>query len=135
MAKYGLNRATLIGKVGADPQLTYTEKGIPRVTLRLAVTIPQESDGPSVDWLEVQLEGDLAEQVIDQVKKTSLVYVEAQLKGGTLSNKATNIFLKGFHFLLLSPSQDKGPNSASFKFFSDTASDSDENHQEDRLPF
>ncbi|MEM9986463.1 MAG: single-stranded DNA-binding protein [Bacteroidota bacterium] len=134
MAKYGLNRATLIGKVGADPQLAYTEKGIPRVTLRLAVTTPQVSGDPTTDWMEVQFEGDLAEQVIEQVKKTSLVYVEAQLKGTTLGSKVSNIYLKGGHFLLLSASKDIGQDSsANFKFFSDAASD--ENHREDRLPF
>ena len=83
MAKYGLNKVTLIGNLGVDPELKYLDQGVALVTLRLACTErSRDRDGNYVDrtdWVDVNLWRGQAEIVGKYCRKGSTVYIEGRL--------------------------------------------------------
>ncbi|RMG16262.1 MAG: single-stranded DNA-binding protein [Bacteroidetes bacterium] len=83
MAKYGLNRVTLIGNLGADPELRYLDQGIALATLRMACTERyRDKEGNYVDrtdWIDVNLWRSQAEIVAKFCRKGSTLYVEGRL--------------------------------------------------------
>ena len=73
------NRATVLGHVGNDVVLRYTQAGQPVTNLSLA-TNERRKDGPTVTtWHRVVLWGKLAELAERYVKKGEAVYVEGPL--------------------------------------------------------
>ena len=73
------NRATVLGHVGNDVVLRYTQAGQPVTNLSLA-TNERRKDGPTVTtWHRVVLWGKLAELAERHVKKGEAVYVEGPL--------------------------------------------------------
>mgnify|MGYP000444682501 CR=1 FL=1 len=84
MAKYGLNRVTLIGNLGQDPELRYLDQGIPLVSISLACTERSRSrDGNYVDrteWFNVNIWRGQAETVSKYCRKGSTLYVEGRLR-------------------------------------------------------
>ncbi|MDX2286217.1 MAG: single-stranded DNA-binding protein [Bacteroidia bacterium] len=84
MAKYGLNRVTLIGNLSADPEVRQTEAGVTVTTLRLACTEPLHGrDGREADhteWLDVVLWRSQAETARDQLRKGATVCIEGRLR-------------------------------------------------------
>lgn len=83
MAKYGLNKVTLIGNLGADPELRYLDQGIALVSLSLACTErSRDKTGNYVDrtdWVDVNLWRSQAEIVGKYCRKGSTVYIEGRL--------------------------------------------------------
>lgn len=84
MAKYGLNKVTLIGNLGADPELKYLDQGIAYTQLRLACTDRyRDKDGQYQDrteWVSVNLWRGSAEVVSRYCKKGSTICVEGRLR-------------------------------------------------------
>lgn len=78
-----LNRVTLIGRVGADPEIRYTQAGQATCSLRIATDESYtDRDGKRVErteWHRVAVFGKSAENCNQYLGKGSLVYVEGKL--------------------------------------------------------
>lgn len=78
-----LNRVTLIGRVGADPELRYTQSGQATCSLRVATDESYtDKDGKRVErteWHRIVVFGKAAEHCNQYLRKGSLVYVEGKL--------------------------------------------------------
>ncbi len=79
-----LNKVQLIGNLGADPEVRFTQDGRPIANLRIATSEswkdkqgqPQER----TEWHRVVLFGKLAEIAQQYLRKGSKVYIEGQLQ-------------------------------------------------------
>ena len=78
-----LNRATLIGHLGQDPQLNLTRTGLPTTTLRVAVNrMTRQPDGSYAnqsDWFTLVVYDRLAERCVQFLRKGSQIYAEGRL--------------------------------------------------------
>ena len=78
-----LNRITLIGRVGADPEIRYTQDGTPVAQFNLATTKSWKKGGEKQEkttWHKIIAWRKLAEIIGQYVKKGSLLYVEGELE-------------------------------------------------------
>lgn len=84
MAGRSLNRATLIGNIGKDPELRTTPNGASVCTIRMATTeIVKEKGGgwkEVTDWHSVVFWDRLAEIAAQQLKKGDKIFVEGKLR-------------------------------------------------------
>ena len=78
-----LNRVMIIGRLGADPELRYTQAGQPICSLRVATDESYtDKDGNRVErteWHSVVTFGKTADHCNQFLRKGSLVYVEGKL--------------------------------------------------------
>lgn len=107
----GLNKAMLIGNLGADPELRYTQDGNrPVLKFRIATTesyTTQSGERKTVtQWHNVVLWGKRGEALQKYLTKGSRVYVEGRIENSSYDDKdgvkrtkseisATNIILLG----------------------------------------
>lgn len=88
----GINRVTLIGNVGQDPEVRYTAGGTAIASLSVA-TSEQWTDKQSgqkqerTEWHRVKLFGRLAEIAGEYLKKGRQVYVEGSLRTDKYTDK------------------------------------------------
>jgi single-strand DNA-binding protein len=86
-----LNRVTLIGNVGKDPDVSFTQGGIPVARLSLATSESWKDREGNVqehtDWHFVVLWRGLAEITQKYVRKGSKIYVEGKLKTRSYEEK------------------------------------------------
>lgn len=79
-----LNKSTLIGRTGSDPELRYTADGTPVAQFNLATTKSWKGkDGQKQEkttWHKIIAWRKLAEIIGQYVKKGSLLYVEGELE-------------------------------------------------------
>jgi single-strand DNA-binding protein len=80
-----LNRVTLIGNLGADPELRHTPGGRPVATIRLATTeVWGGKDGQpqqeQTEWHRVVAWGRLAEIINEYLRKGRQVYIEGRIQ-------------------------------------------------------
>jgi single-strand DNA-binding protein len=106
----GLNRVMLLGNLGADPELRYTQSGQAVLNMRLATTesyldrnkVRQER----TDWHNVVLWGKRGEALAKFLTKGSTVFIEGGLRTSSYDDKegnkryktevhATNLILAG----------------------------------------
>jgi single-strand DNA-binding protein len=106
----GLNRVMLLGNLGADPELRYTQGGQAVLNMRLATTesyldrnkVRQER----TDWHNIVLWGKRGEALAKFLTKGSTIFVEGGLRTSSYDDKegnkrykteihATNIILAG----------------------------------------
>src|SRR3954452_22169926 len=106
----GLNRVMLLGNLGADPDLRFTQSGQAVLNLRIATTesyldknkVRQER----TDWHNVVLWGKRGEALAKFLTKGSTVFIEGGLRTSTYDDKegkkryktevvATNLILAG----------------------------------------
>jgi len=103
-----LNKVTLIGNVGQDPEIRSTQDGKELANFSLATTESwkDKSTGEKKDkteWHRVVVFGPLAGIVKNYVKKGSKLYVEGQLKTREWTDKegikryTTEVVLQGFN--------------------------------------
>ncbi|HDQ45889.1 MAG TPA: single-stranded DNA-binding protein [bacterium] len=82
-----VNKVTLIGRLGADPQLKYTPSGRATVNFNLATNASwKDQDGNTqerTDWHRIVAWSKLAEVMGEWLKKGSLVYLEGRLQTRT----------------------------------------------------
>lgn len=77
-----LNKVHLIGHLGGDPELRYTQEGEAVARVRLATSETWKKDGKrqeKTEWHNIVFFGKLAETAGEYLKKGSLVYVEGKL--------------------------------------------------------
>lgn len=79
-----LNKVMIIGRLGRDPELRYTQSGAPIATLNIATDESYvDRDGNKVErteWHRVSVFQKQAEQCANYLAKGSLVYVEGSLQ-------------------------------------------------------
>ena len=87
-----LNKAILIGNLGADPETRYTTSGDPVCNIRLATTETWKDkttgeQKESTEWHRVVFYNRLAEVAGQYLKKGSQVYIEGKIKTRKWQNK------------------------------------------------
>ncbi|MBS0854755.1 MULTISPECIES: single-stranded DNA-binding protein [unclassified Tatumella] len=85
MASKGVNRVTLVGNLGQDPEVRYLPNGgaVTNITLATSESWRDKQTGESkevTEWHRVVLFGKLAEVAGEYLRKGSQVYIEGQLK-------------------------------------------------------
>ena len=94
MAGKSLNRVTLIGNLGKDPEVKYTPQGTPVAKIALATNERfKDKSGEWQDrteWHNVVLWQRLAEIAGEYLKKGSKVYIEGRLQTRSWDDKQTN---------------------------------------------
>lgn len=84
MSARSLNRATLIGNIGKDPELRKTPQGTSVCTIRLATTeIFKNRNGErqeATDWHSVVLWDRLAEIAAELLHKSDKIFVEGKIR-------------------------------------------------------
>jgi single-strand DNA-binding protein len=87
----GLNKVTLIGNLGKEPELQLLEGNVPVAKFSLATTEAfKDKNGQtqySTDWHTVVLWRNLADLAATYLRKGSLVYVEGKLKTRSYEDK------------------------------------------------
>ncbi|APB60965.1 TPA: single-stranded DNA-binding protein [Pseudomonas aeruginosa] len=91
----GINRVTLVGNVGGDPEVRYTADGkaVANITLATTETWKDKQSGQQkerTEWHRVVFFGRLAEIVGEYVGKGTLLYVEGSLRTRKWKDKDGN---------------------------------------------
>lgn len=80
----GINKVILVGNLGNDPEVKYTQGGMAICTLSLATTsVRKDKDGQQVEkteWHRVKLFGKLGEIAGEYLKKGRQVYIEGSIR-------------------------------------------------------
>ena len=91
MSRKSINRVTLIGNLGKDPELRYTSSGVAVATFSLATNESwKDQDGNVQDktqWHNIVAWKKLAEICGEYLKKGSKVYLEGRLQYRTYDDK------------------------------------------------
>jgi single-strand DNA-binding protein len=79
-----INRITIIGNLGNEPEMRFTPSGRPVTSFRVATnwryTTPEGERKEETEWFSVVAWGRLAEQCNQFLTKGRLVYVEGRLR-------------------------------------------------------
>lgn len=108
MASKGINRVTLIGNLGQDPEVRYTANGAAITNLSLATSESWKDKNTGqiqekTEWHRVSLFGKLAEISGEYLRKGSQVYIEGKLQTRKWQDKqgqdryTTEIVVDGFN--------------------------------------
>ncbi|TCZ88620.1 single-stranded DNA-binding protein [Lysobacter sp. N42] len=80
----GVNKVILVGNLGNDPEVKYTQGGMAITTLSLATTsVRKDKDGNQqerTEWHRVKLFGKLGEIAGEYLKKGRQVYIEGSIR-------------------------------------------------------
>ncbi|MFN3310366.1 MAG: single-stranded DNA-binding protein [Thermomonas sp.] len=83
----GVNKVILVGNLGNDPDVKYTQGGMAITTLSVATTsVRKDKDGnqqEKTEWHRVKLFGKLGEIAGEYLKKGRQVYIEGRLEYGS----------------------------------------------------
>ena len=95
MAGKGLNKVTLIGNLGADPEVRYTpdNRAIANINLATGESWKDKNTGErreKTEWHRVVFFGRLAEVVGEYLRKGSKVYIEGRLQTRKWQDKEQN---------------------------------------------
>lgn len=143
-----LNKVTLIGSVGKDPDIRKTQDGklIASFSLATSESWKDKSSGErkqNTEWHRIVIFGQLAEIVEKYVKKGSKLYLEGSLKTREWTDKkdgvkkyTTEIVLQGFSSTLLMLDSKKSDIDKSFEKV-ENAFNTQENEMDDdsEIPF
>lgn len=108
MSSRGINKVTLIGNLGSDPEVRYMPSGGAVATLSIATseTWRDKTTGEQkekTEWHRVTVFGKLAEIARDFLKKGSQVYIEGQLQTRKWQDQngqdryTTEVVVKGYN--------------------------------------
>jgi single-strand DNA-binding protein len=91
MASKGVNKVILVGNLGKDPEVRYTQDGKAITNLTLATSESWKDQSGQVqektEWHRVSIFGKLAEIAGEYLRKGSQVYFEGQLQTRKWTNK------------------------------------------------
>ena len=83
----GVNKVILVGNLGNDPDVKYTQGGMAITTLSVATTsVRKDRDGnqqEKTEWHRVKLFGKLGEIAGEYLKKGREVYIEGRIEYGS----------------------------------------------------
>lgn len=117
MAKYGLNKVSLIGNLGIDPEMSHTDQGVAYTRLRLALTerfrTREGGHQDRTEWVEVTLWRSQAEIAKQYLRKGAAVYIEGRLRNNTWETpqgeRRSRLEIEGNRLILLdSPTRQEG---------------------------
>lgn len=74
-----INRVELLGRVGIDPEMRYSQAGTAITKVRLATDRHRQNGETETDWHDVTCWGKLAEAVNEYVGKGDRLYVAGRL--------------------------------------------------------
>ncbi|WP_251619779.1 single-stranded DNA-binding protein [Odoribacter lunatus] len=111
-----VNKAILIGNVGADPEIRYLDGGVAVARFSLATTESYKNkNGERVDqteWHNIVLWRNLAEIAEKYVKKGMRLYIEGRIRNRSWEDqngiKKYTTEIQGDTMQMLSPKQDNG---------------------------
>ena len=89
----GLNKVMLIGRLGSDPEIRYTQDGTPVANFSLATDSPIKRGDQwetETEWHRIVAWRRLAEICSEYLGKGSLVYVEGRLRTRSWEDKDGN---------------------------------------------
>ena len=105
----GVNRVTLIGNLGNDPEVKYTQGGMAVCTLSLATTsVRKDKDGNTqerTEWHRCKAFGKTGEIIAEYAKKGSQLYIEGSIRYDKFTGSDgvekyfTDIIVDQFQFL------------------------------------
>lgn len=88
----GINKVILVGNVGADPEVRYSQSGAALTTISVATSESwKDKDGnmqERTEWHRVKFFGRLAEIAGEYLKKGGQVYIEGRLRTEKYTDKA-----------------------------------------------
>ena len=115
----GINRVTLLGKLGLDPDLQHTKAGVPVCNLRLATNEvfidPNGEQRSTVEWHNITVWGQRGVSAANHLSKGSAILVEGRLEShrymtkGGLETRSWNIVARNVVFLTTSDAQPIDP--------------------------
>lgn len=77
-------KATIIGNIGADPEMRYSAEGRPMMTFRVAsnyrTRTPEGEWQDRTEWVRVRVVGQRAESLSQYLRKGSRVFVDGRLE-------------------------------------------------------
>ena len=82
-----MNRVELLGRVGTEPDLKYSQNGTAVTTLRMATDRRRQNGETEADWHSVVCWGKLAEAVSEYVKKGNRIFVAGSLAQNTFERE------------------------------------------------
>jgi single-strand DNA-binding protein len=107
MASKGVNKVILVGNLGKDPEVRYTQDGKAVASLTLATSESWKDQSGQVqektEWHRVSIFGKLAEIAGEYLRKGSQIYIEGKLQTRKWTNKegqdqySTDIHLDPFN--------------------------------------
>jgi len=87
----GINKVTLLGNLGLDPDLRFTKAGAPVCNLRLATNTTHTDAGgvarTSVEWHNVTVWGAQGATAANKLVQGCSIYVEGRLESHRYTNK------------------------------------------------
>lgn len=85
----GLNKVTLIGNLGQDPEITHGSSGIAISKFSLATSDakPDQAGNVKTEWHRIIVFGKTAEYVQNFIKKGATLCVEGRIQYGKYENK------------------------------------------------
>ncbi len=114
-----LNKVHLIGRLGKDPEIRYTQSGTPVANFSLATSERiKNKDGnyeEKTEWHQIVLWGRTAEVAGEYLGKGSLVYIEGRIQTRKWSDKdgsdrySTEIVGDRLQMLGFKPEQEEAP--------------------------
>ncbi len=84
-----LNKASLVGRAGRDPEVKYFDSGKVKCSFAIAVNRRSRNRDEPPDWFELELWGKTAETAANYVKKGGLVGITGSLRFDRWQDKAT----------------------------------------------
>ena len=91
MASKGVNKVILVGNLGKDPEVRYTQAGKAITSLTLATSESWKDQSGQIqektEWHRISIFGKLAEIAGEYLKKGSQVYIEGKLQTSKWQNK------------------------------------------------
>ena len=82
-----INRVELLGRVGADPEMRYSQSGTAITQFRVATDRRRQNGETEADWHSVVCWGKQAEAVAEYVRKGNRVYVAGSLAQNTFETE------------------------------------------------
>jgi single-strand DNA-binding protein len=90
----GVNKAILVGNLGKDPELSYTQSGTARCRFSLATSESYSNNAGErqerTEWHNIVVWGKLAETVSKFMQKGRQVYIEGRIQNRSYDDKEGN---------------------------------------------
>ena len=100
----GVNKAIVMGRLGRDPETTYTQAGMAVCKFSLATSRKQKSGAEITQWHRCTAFGKAGELIQQYVHKGNMLYVEGEItysqyeKDG-ITRHSTDIIVREFSFI------------------------------------
>ncbi len=111
----GINKVILLGNLGNDPDVKYSQSGMAIATLSVATTFARkDKDGQlqeKTEWHRVKLFGKTAEVAGEYLKKGRQVYIEGRIEYGSYEKDGQKVYTTdviGEDMQMLGGGEDRG---------------------------